>query len=145
MPIDTHAPAFARDVIDIAADAPRVWALLADIGAWPAWHPAVSRARVLGPVAPGTVFRWTAGGIAITSTLRRVEPGRALAWTGHAVGADAVHAFTLTPTAAGVRVASEESLDGWLVRLMPGAFRKTLEKGLAEMLAALKAAAETTA
>lgn len=143
MLIDTHAPATAHDAIEIAADANRVWDLLADIDHWPLWHPAVSRARTDGPVAPGTVFRWKAGGIAITSTLREVEPGRALAWTGHAIGADAVHGFTLTPTASGVRVATEESLDGWLVRLTPGTFRKTLQKGLAEMLAALKAAAET--
>lgn len=147
MPTETqapaNAPARARAAIDIAADPARVWALLADIDNWTAWHPAVSRAKVLGPVAPGTVFRWKAGGAAIASTLRRVEPGRALAWTGHAIGADALHAFTLTPTATGVRVTTEESLDGWLVRLMPGAFRKMLQKGLAEMLAALKTAAET--
>ncbi|MCB1391248.1 MAG: SRPBCC family protein [Rhodobacteraceae bacterium] len=142
MTTETKARVHARAEIDITADAAHVWTLLSGIDAWPRWNPAVARAHLEGPLAIGSVFRWKAGGASIVSTLRRVEPLAALGWTGRATGIDAVHHYTLTPTETGVRVVTEETFDGWLVRLMPGAFRRMLDKSLHEGLIALKTAAE---
>jgi hypothetical protein len=68
--------------------------------------------------------------------------GPALGWTGRAFGTRAAHAWTLTPRAGGVLVETEESLEGWLPRLLRGMMRRTLEESINVWLASLERKAE---
>jgi hypothetical protein len=136
------AVAYAEAATTIHASAERVWSLLTDIENWPQWNPAVQQARILGAVAPGTIFKWKSGGMAITSTLRTVVPMRDLAWTGVAFGTRARHGFELAATQDGIKVATRETFDGWLPALMPKTMSRALKRNLDSLLAALKREAE---
>ena len=84
MNIDQNAPLTARKEIFIAAPVEKIWGVHTDIERWPEWQPDVSSAALEGKLAAGSVFRWKAGGLNITSTLQEVEPGRRISWTGSA-------------------------------------------------------------
>lgn len=121
--IHESAPACATLSLPIAADAARVWDVLGGIERWRDWHPDIGPARFDEPVdgpaglRPGLRFTWKMGGMRIRSELARVEPGRALAWTGSLLGMKAIHGWTLIPGAADTTIVEvRESLDGLLVR-----------------------------
>jgi uncharacterized protein YndB with AHSA1/START domain len=140
----SRADARAKSEATILIHAPltRIWSLTTDVDRWPEWNKAVQSARLEGPVAPGSVFRWKSGGFSVTSTFRNIEPMTHLTWTGVAFGTKAVHSWTFTPTDHGVRVTTIETFDGWLPAILPGAMQKTLDDTLPALLASLKAAAE---
>jgi hypothetical protein len=114
MGLPWHASAARREVFVGARPEP-VWRVHIDIDAWSRWHPAIATADVEGPIAVGTVFRWKAGGLSITSTIQDVEAARHIAWTGEAIGTRASHRWTLTPRDGGTLVETEETMEGWLV------------------------------
>jgi uncharacterized protein YndB with AHSA1/START domain len=142
MNIDQNAPMTACKEIFIAAPLEKVWALQTDIERWPEWQPDVASAKLEGDLAVGTIFRWKAQGINITSTLQEVEPGRRIGWTGSAIGMTAVHIWTFEPREDGTWVITEESLSGWLPRILKIFDPAFLEKSLDESLQVLKAKAE---
>ncbi len=137
-----EARAASHATILIHAPLPRIWGLVTDVDRWPQWNRAVQSARLDGPVAPGSVFRWKSGGFSVTSTFRDIEPMTRLSWTGVAFGTHAVHRWTFLPTDRGVQVTTTETFEGWMPALMPGAMQKTLDDTLPALLASLKAAAE---
>ena len=104
----------------IAAPPAKVWAVLADFAAWPAWNPlnleAHGEAKV-GARVP-MVFRNLASGkpgAVLRDTVRIVaaEPGRELAWMGHVpLLFRGRHGFLLTPTPDGTHVVQTEVLTG---------------------------------
>lgn len=71
----------------------------------------------------------------------RGGPG-VIAWTGRTMGIDAVHVWRLESKGAETAVTTEESFQGLLVRLFPGAFHRMLSGALDTVLRDLKAAAE---
>jgi len=79
--------------VDIAAPPERVWALVGDVTRMPEWSPELRRLRVLGPgpVRPGsTLLGLNRRGWATwptSSTVTRLEPGRAVAWRTRESGA----------------------------------------------------------
>ncbi len=142
MNIDQHAPLSARKEIVIAAPRERVWAVLTKIERWPEWQPDVSSAKLEGGLAPGTIFRWKAKGLNITSTIQELEPERRISWTGNSIGMQAIHIWALEPADTGTRVITEESLSGWFPRILKIFDPKFLEKSLIDSLQVLKAQAE---
>lgn len=142
MDIDRNAPARSAAATTIAAPIETVWRVQAELERWPEWNPDVARIEVLGPVAPGTVFRWKAGGLNIVSELRVVDPPHTIGWTGRAFGLRAVHVWRFTEIEDGTRVHTEESFDGWLARLLPGTMKRALDSALEKGLAALRAECE---
>jgi hypothetical protein len=142
MEINPNAPLVAEHRIVVCAPRPTVWALLADIPAWPRWHAGISRAELDGPLAPASSFRWTSGGMAIVSTLQLVERERRLGWTGKALGTTTEHIWALEDHPDGTLVTTAESMSGWLiypVKLVTPGF---LTDALQTWLAALRQAAE---
>jgi uncharacterized protein YndB with AHSA1/START domain len=137
--VDRSARAYARRSRVIAAPADLVWSVLSDLSSWPDWNPGVRNMRLLGPLARGTVFRWTGGGLPIRSQLETVLPEREIAWTGRAPGIRARHAWYLTPESGGTRVMTEEDFTGLLARLMPNKMANTIETALDQGLDALAA------
>lgn len=142
MQINPNAPLVAEHRIIVSAPRAAVWALLGDIAGWPRWHGAISRAELDGPLAPGSSFRWTSGGMAIVSTLQLVERERRLGWTGRALGTTTEHIWTLEDHPEGTLVTTAESMSGWLiypVKLVTPGF---LTDALQTWLSALRHAAE---
>lgn len=142
MNIDTNAPLYGCQEIFIAAPLEKVWKLQTDINRWHEWQPDVASVKLEGPVTPGTIFRWKGGGIGITSTLQQVEPMRRIGWTGVSLGMKAVHTWTFQPAANGTRVITEESITGWMARLLKLFDPKFMEKSLQKSLDTLKTKAE---
>jgi uncharacterized protein YndB with AHSA1/START domain len=83
--------------VDIAAPPDRVWALVGDVTRMPAWSPELRRLRLLGrgPVRPGStplgVNRRGWAAWPTSSTVTRLEPGRAVAWRTRESGATWTH------------------------------------------------------
>ena len=79
--------------VDIAAPPDRVWALVGDVTRMPEWSPELRRLRLLGrgPVRPRSTLLgvnrrgWAAW--PTSSTVTRLEPGRAVAWRTRESGA----------------------------------------------------------
>ena len=95
-----------------------------------------------GGIAEGTQFRWKAGPGTITSTIRRVEAPRLIAWTGKTLGINAMHEYHLEPRDGKTFVRTEESYEGLVARLLRRSLQKTLDTALEEGLRHLKAEAE---
>lgn len=142
MEINRKAPATFIGEIEIDADPVVVFAVIADIGAWPSWNRALKSVEIHDSVQPGTAFRWKAGPSSLTSTLQVVDRPREIAWTGTTMGIRAIHVFRFDAR-NGVTIArSEESWDGLLARVLKGYSEKSLEKAITRVLADLKAEAE---
>ena len=112
----------------IAAPPEAVWAVLADFARYGEWNPLNLEAHgraALGAKIP-MVFRNLASArpgatISQTVTLTTCEPGRALAWSGHApLLFRGRHHFTLEAVEGGTRVLHGEDLNG----LIPMTFSK---------------------
>jgi hypothetical protein len=134
--------------VEIDASAERVWTVLADLAAYPAWNPFIRRAagelrrgeRIQVVVQPPGRSEFE-----FEPTLIAVEPGRELRWLGH-LGIrglfDGEHGFVIEPLADGrVRFRHHEVMSGLLVPFLGGMLRDT-ELGFHEMNRALKARAE---
>ena len=143
--INQRAPVVGSGEIEIAADATAVWDVLTAVERWPTWNPDVKSVSLQGAVAPGSVFRWKAGPSTITSTIRRVEPPRLIAWTGKTLGIDAIHFWRLEPREGTTLVRTEESYEGLPARLLRRPLQKTLDNALAKGLRYLKVEVERPA
>jgi hypothetical protein len=143
--INEQAPIVGASEIEIAAPPEVVWDVLTAFDRWPSWNPDVKSMSMPGAVAEGSVFRWKAGPGTITSTIRRVEPSRLIAWTGKTLGIKAIHFWRLEPRDRRTFVRTEESYDGLVARLFRGPVQKALDSGLENGLRYLKAEAERRA
>lgn len=138
MNIDQNAPLAARQEIFIAATPEQVWAVQADINHWADWQPDISTIKLEGELTAGSVFRWKANGLNITSTLEVVEPPQHIGWTGDSLGMHAIHIWHFERQAEGTRAITEESLSGWFPRILKLFDENFLEKSLAASLKTLK-------
>lgn len=145
MDINRSAPATAEGETLIHADPTTVFTVISAIDDWPSWNPDVKSARLEGGVEPGTVFRWKSGPSSLTSTLQVVDPPREIAWTGKTMGIKAIHVFRFEETDGGTLARSEESWEGLIASLLRGYSRRTLDKGITNVLAHLKAESERRA
>ena len=136
-----------------------IWKLHTDVESWPSWQTPVTSMKRLdpGPLRKGSRFRWTtpapptpttpATTLVITSTVRQVDPGRCIRWSGPAIGEglsidEGVHVWTFTPVRGGVVVRTEESWTGEQIEADPATAIQYLAPGLDAWLAALKTTAE---
>lgn len=143
MQIDSQAPVRAQDTIFIHAPIEKVWAIQTDLENWPSWQSDIQNVQLDGRLEEGSIFRWKAQGLNITSTLEAVEPPRLIGWTGRSIGMKAVHIWHFEAAADGTKVTTEESLSGWLTRLLAFFDKHFLQKSIAKSLATLKERAES--
>jgi len=107
--------------IDIAASPHQVWAVLADLDAYPQWNPFIRSAS--GPLAEGaalTLRLVPARGRAMTVRPRvlAAEPGRLLRWIGRLIMPgifDGTHQFALDDMGGHTRLTQSEVFGGVLV------------------------------
>jgi uncharacterized protein YndB with AHSA1/START domain len=142
MEINCQAPLVARKEILIQASPEAVWRIQTDINAWKEWLPDISKSQIDGALSTGSVFRWTSGGFAVTSTLQEVVPQERIAWTGKALGSRARHIWTLKSQTGGTLVTTEESMEGWLISILKPLMPNFLDKSLDVWVKALKNKAE---
>ena len=145
MKVNESAPAVTSAEVEVHADPETVWEVLTSIDEWPSWNPDVRSASLENGLAEGSRFRWKAGPGTITSTLQRIERPRLIAWTGTTFGIKAIHVHRLEPRGEGTVVRSEESWEGFPVRLFRGRMQRTLDEALRPGLDHLKAEAERRA
>lgn len=112
--IDEHAPAAAREAIEVDVPVGLVWQRLADV---PAWHtnlePGVKAIELPAGVRVDAPFARTAGGVRMRARFAVVDGERELAWSGSALGLKVVHRFALEPLGPSrTRVVVEESMAG---------------------------------
>ncbi|MFF9575692.1 SRPBCC family protein [Streptomyces rubiginosohelvolus] len=156
--VDAKALVRARTETVIDAPLSTVWKLQTDVERWPSWQTHVTSVDRLdhGPFRPGAAFRWTtpippnpatpATSLDITSTVRQVERGSCIRWTGPAVGEglhiDGVHVWSFQKVRGGVLVRTEETHTGEQVEANVPYATEILKQGLEAWLGELKAAAE---
>jgi uncharacterized protein YndB with AHSA1/START domain len=143
MDINRKAPATAAGEIQIAAGPETVWDVLTDINGWPRWNADVKSARMEGPLAVGSTFRWKSGLASLTSTFQAVEPPSEIGWTGTTMSIKAVHVFRLEPRDGGTFVRSEESWEGFIASMLKGYSHKNIQSAISSILAGLKREAES--
>lgn len=130
--IEVHAP------IDV------VWNIQADIKSWAYWQPDISEVKLSGLIEPGTKFEWKSGGFKLHSALEEVIENKIIGWSGAGFGASAIHVWEFISLKNGnTLVRTNESMDGWLVKLFKGMMRKKLDESLDNWLMALKNSAES--
>ena len=105
--------------IDIAAPPGRVWGVLTDTAAYPAWNPGMV---LKGALVPGNTIEHDEGEGADRMVFHPVIVAAvrdaALSWRGHLgppLILDVLHGFTLTPAGAGTRFTQSEHLRGILL------------------------------
>lgn len=135
--------------IEIAATPERVWEVLTDFPAYPAWNPFIP--RLDGSAAAGSrldaLLQPPGGrGMRFRPTVLAAEPSRELRWLGH-LGVpglfDGEHRFRIEPLGPDrVRFVQEERFSGLLAPLVLRFVEAGTRAGFDAMNAALKARAE---
>jgi hypothetical protein len=142
MDINRQAPLVTRKELLIQAQPHTVWNIHTGINAWSRWHPGIALSKLEGSLRVGSVFQWKTGGLTITSTVQVVEPDERIGWTGRALGTQAEHIWIFRPHHDGTLVTTEESMDGWFVRILKIVMPTFLDTSLDLWLQSLKKQAE---
>lgn len=142
MDIDRKAPVITQDRIVIAAPLSFIWDLHTDIASWPTWNTAIGRASVESPLAGGAVFRWSAAGLQMISTVRDLVTQERLGWSGSVEGITDIHVWRFRQLEREVLVQTEESWDGEAVRHNRERMQQARDQSLRAWLRRLKQVAE---
>ena len=132
--------------IEIHASRDRVWGILTDFAAYPAWNPfirSIQGAHVAGATLNVTVQPVGGAAMAFKPRLLRFVPGKELRWKGQVLFPgifDGEHYFEIDEVNPGtVRFTQGELFSGILVPLLfRGATRKGTEQGFVAMCQALE-------
>lgn len=138
--------------IEIETPAERVWQILTDFAAYPAWNPFIR--SIEGAVRPGARLKvriQPSGARAMTfrPSVLAVDVGRELRWRGRLLLPgifDGEHSFVIQPLTAGTTLLRHsERFTGLLVPLLRHSLDRDTKRGFDEMNLALKARAEAEA
>lgn len=140
--IHKNAPVKTVQTIIINAPPEKVYQLMCNVNQWGRWYSDVQEPSLSGAFQKGNSFDWKTGGLTIHSTIHTAVPYQKIGWSGRALGAFAIHNWTFTPLQNHTEVKIEESMEGWLVQLMPQKFQHGLEQSLQLWLTHLKTEAE---
>lgn len=140
--IHKDAPVITVQTISIKAKPKEVYAIMADVNHWADWQSDIKNPTLKDSFQEGSSFDWQSGGLTIHSTIHTADPNKKIGWSGTAFGAFAIHNWTFTPKNGYTEVTVEESMEGWLVKLMPKKFQTGLEQSLQLWLDNLKIEAE---
>lgn len=136
--INNNAAVKCSKTITIKAGSEKVWAVMTNINNWANWQTDISKPKLNGELKPETTFDWKTGGAKIHSELHTVKPFKNFGWTGKTFGMFAIHNWTLTEANGQTKVSVEESMEGFLAKLLKKSFNKNLEKGMQNWLDLLK-------
>ena|ERR1051325_2883745 len=137
-PVNVKAPVTVSKSIDINASPAKVWSVLTNINKWSTWQPDIKKAFMTGSLTKGSTFEWESGGAKIRSTVHTVQPLRAIGWSGNSMGIYAIHNWVMTTNGETVTLHVDESMDGFLAKILKGYLNKSLENSLGRWLVFLK-------
>ncbi len=141
--IHNNAPVKTKKSIIIYASPEKVWAIMSKVNEWATWQSDIKKPKLESTFAAGNSFTWESGGLNIRSTLHLAIPSKKIGWSGPAFGSFAIHNWTFISLPNGAtRVEVEESMEGWLVKILTHKFQTGLEASLDKWLLALKVTAE---
>lgn len=136
--INENAPVVAKMQIQINASAEKVWQVLSNINDWSNWQKEIPMAKMEGELKPGCQFVWKSGGAKIRSEIHTATPAKALGWTGKSMGMKAIHNWEIIENGGSCIVKVEESMEGFMAKLLKGMLNKNLKNGMATWLELLK-------
>jgi Polyketide cyclase / dehydrase and lipid transport len=136
--VSKSAKCYSKESIRIDASTVIVFNLIADINNWKQWQSKVKKATLVGEPEVGKNFKWTSGGLPISSRFHTILPFAEIGWTGRIWWIHAIHNWTLRDDNGSCYVTVEESLSGFLT----GFLKNSLHKGIVHSLSELKTAAE---
>lgn len=140
--IYADAPVITRKNIVINAPVEKVWKIFCDVDNWDAWQKEIVSPAINGAFKAGTTFNWKSNGLTITSTLQTVEVDKMIGWSGPAFGSFAIHTWYLTEHNGQTTIRVEESMEGWLVKLLQNKFQTSLDDSIEHWLSYLKIESE---
>ena len=140
--IHTDAPVITKKNIVINAPVGKVWKIFCDVDNWNAWQKEIVGPKINGPFKAGTTFNWKSNGLTITSTLQTVEGNKMVGWSGPAFGSYAIHTWYFTQQNGTTTISVEESMEGWLVKLLKSKFQTSLDLSIEHWLSYLKIESE---
>ena len=109
-----------RNQLEMPVPSEAVWAWLIRAELWPTWYNNSRQVVIEGrahDLGPGLSFKWTTFGVKLESKVEEFVPGERLAWSAHATGIDAYHAWLIEKRPSGCYVITEENQNGWLATL----------------------------
>ncbi len=143
MGINKNAVLKTSKKIEIHAPLEKVWNIQTNIDAWHEWQPEISNSRLVSNLESGATFVWKSGGFKLTSTISKISEYNFIEWYGKVFGASAIHIWEFEQMDNGhTLVRTQESMDGWLVKLFKGVMGKKLNESLEIWLNSLKQKAE---
>lgn len=140
--INQKAPVKAEKKILIEAKIETVWKVLTNIDEWKNWNTEITQSHLNGELKVGQTFDWKIAGSKLHSTIHTFEPLEKLGWTGKVFGVFAIHNWYLKEENGKTEVRVEESMEGFLTRLLPKMFQKSLEIGMQNWLEQMKKVCE---
>jgi len=136
--INWRAPVIAAGEIEVKAAPEVIWDIMTDVETWPDWNPDVTSVSISGRMSAGKTFTWKSGPGEITSTVQELQKPWFLGWTGKMLGIKAAHIWQIIPSDGKTLVRTEESWDGWVVRVLRGLMQKNAGKEHGEWIAKLE-------
>ena len=139
----SRSPIHFTNELEVKASPGTIWSLLTDPQAWPSFYPGVEHVQLLDgqdTFRLGTRFETNLAGQDVFASVQEFEPMTRIAWGGGpkaSADSRAYHAWIITPTANGVHLWTEETMQGplWieLAKQAPDIFWRTHEKLLEDL------------
>lgn len=142
MTINQEAPVVQTKEIVINATPENVWMVLTDIQNWDEWNNKIMKPKIVGSLEVGQTFVWKTNGSKIKSEIHTYNPFKVFGWKGKTFGAKAIHNWYLESIEKGTRVVVEESMEGWIIKLMKKKMNKILIEDITYWLEQLKKESE---
>ncbi len=140
--VNKSAPVQTVQKIYINASPEKIYKIMTDVNQWSSWQPDIKQPLLNSKFDKGNSFSWKSGGLNIHSTIHTAIPNNKIGWSGPAFGCFAIHNWTFTQMIGYTEVSVEESMEGWLVKLMRKKFQGGLEQSLQIWMKNLKIEAE---
>lgn len=140
--IHLDAPVITKKSIVINAPIEKVWTIFTDVNNWDRWQKEIVEPQITGAFKAGTTFNWKSNGLTIASTIRTVDVNKMVGWSGPAFGAFAIHTWYFSEQNGITEIRVEESMEGWLVKILRGRFQSALDTSIVHWLNYLKIESE---
>ncbi len=138
----SDAPVSAHAAIDVAAEERIVWAIIADVAAWPTWNPSLRQVLSVAELEAGARFRYISALGSVSCRLAQVDAPHEFAWRGRAWTMTLQQACRIVSQAEGSHVSVDASLDGVIARVFRRRLQAWLQADLDSLLRLLRLEAE---
>jgi hypothetical protein len=125
MNINPNAPVSGKNEIVIDASREKILSIITDINNWTNWRKSITKSKLLEPLVENSNFKWSADGLNYKSKIHTYNKD-AFGWTGTTIGAYAIHNWFFVEDNGKTVVRVEESLDGFLIKLMKKSMQKKI-------------------